>query len=165
LYYRLLVVPVVLPPLRERQSDIPDLVWHFLEKAKSKHNRANVTLPSDLLPAFCDYAWPGNVRQLENTIERLVLLSQSPEITHRDLPDFLRSERLSSAVPQVDLPEEGISVTAVEKDLIVRALQKFEGNQTRAARFLNMSRRTLAYRLEKYDIQTEGLKIHKQGAG
>ena len=165
LYYRLLVVPIVLPPLRERQPDIPDLVWHFLEKAKSKHNRADVSLPSDLLPTFCDYSWPGNVRQLENTIERLVLLTQSPEIMHSDLPDFLRGERPSSAVPQVDLPEEGISLTAVEKDLIVRALQKFGGNQTRAARFLNMSRRTLAYRLAKYDIQTEGLKIHKQGAG
>jgi DNA-binding NtrC family response regulator len=102
---------------------------------------------------------------LENIIERLVLLSPGPEITYSDLPDFLRGEHLSSSVPQVNLPEEGISMTAVEKDLIVRALQKFGGNQTRAARFLHMSRRTLAYRLGKYDIQTEGLKIHKQGAG
>jgi DNA-binding NtrC family response regulator len=165
LYYRLLVVPIELPPLRERQSDIPELVWHFLEKAKRKHNRGDVSLRSDLLPSFCDYQWPGNVRQLENIIERLVLLSPGPEITYSDLPDFLRGEHLSSSVPQVNLPEEGISMTAVEKDLIVRALQKFGGNQTRAARFLHMSRRTLAYRLGKYDIQTEGLKIHKQGAG
>jgi len=165
LYYRLLVVPIELPPLRERQSDIPELVWHFLEKAKRKHNRGDVSLRSDLLPSFCDYDWPGNVRQLENIIERLVLLSPGPEITYSDLPDFLRGEHLSSSVPQVNLPEEGISMTAVEKDLIVRALQKFGGNQTRAARFLHMSRRTLAYRLGKYDIQTEGLKIHKQGAG
>src|SRR5215467_1207366 len=87
LYYRLLVVPIELPALRERQSDIPDLVWHFLEKAKRKHNRDDMTLRSDLLPYFVNYSWPGNVRQLENAIERLVLLSSGPEITRNDLPD------------------------------------------------------------------------------
>lgn len=165
LYYRLLVVPIELPPLRDRQTDIPDLVWHFFEKAKRKHNRSDMTLRSDLLPYFANYPWPGNVRQLENTIERLVLLTRGPEITQNDLPDFLRGERPSGVASQVDLPEEGINLDAVEKDLIVRALRKFGGNQTRAARFLNMSRRTLAYRLEKYDIQTESLKTHKHSAG
>jgi two-component system NtrC family response regulator len=165
LYYRLLVVPIELPPLRERQSDIPDLVWHFLEKAKRKHNRSELILRSDLLPYFSNYPWPGNVRQLENTIERMVLLSGSPEITRNDLPDFLKGERPSVLALQGDLPDEGINLDTLEKDLIVRALRKFDGNQTRAARFLNMSRRTLAYRLEKYDIHTEGLKTHKQGAG
>jgi DNA-binding NtrC family response regulator len=165
LYYRLLVVPIELPPLRERQSDIPDLVLHFLEKAKHKHNRSELMLRSDLLPYFSNYPWPGNVRQLENTIERMVLLSGGPEITRNDLPDFLKGERPSVLALQGDLPDEGINLDTLEKDLIVRALRKFDGNQTRAARFLNMSRRTLAYRLEKYDIQTEGLKIHKQGAG
>jgi two-component system NtrC family response regulator len=165
LYYRLLVVPIELPPLRERQSDIPDLVWHFLEKAKRKHNRSELILRSDLLPYFSNYPWPGNVRQLENTIERMVLLSGSPEITRNDLPDFLKGERPSVLALQGDLPDEGINLDTLEMDLIVRALRKFDGNQTRAARFLNMSRRTLAYRLEKYDIHTEGLKTHKQGAG
>jgi DNA-binding NtrC family response regulator len=165
LYYRLLVVPIELPSLRERQSDIPDLVWHFLEKAKRKHNRNELTLESDLLPIFSNYSWPGNVRQLENTIERMVLLSGGHEITRNDLPDFLQGEPPSGLVPQVALPEGGVNLDAIEKDLIVRALEKFGGNQTRAAHFLNMSRRTLAYRLEKYDIQTKGLKAHKYGAG
>jgi len=165
LYYRLLVVPIELPSLRERQSDIPDLVWHFLEKAKRKHNRNELTLESDLLPIFSNYSWPGNVRQLENTIERMVLLSGGHEITRNDLPDFLQGEHPSGLVPQVALPEGGVNLDAIEKDLIVRALEKFGGNQTRAAHFLNMSRRTLAYRLEKYDIQTKGLKAHKYGAG
>ena len=165
LYYRLLVVPIELPPLRQRQSDIPDLVWHFLEKAKRKYNRTELTLRSDLLPAFSNYTWPGNVRQLENSIERMVLLSGSPEITRADLPDFLKGEHPSVLASQVDLPDEGINLNTLEKDLIVRALRKFDGNQTRAARFLNMSRRTLAYRLEKYDIQPGGLKTHKHGAG
>ena len=165
LYYRLLVVPIELPPLRDRHSDIPDLVWHFLEKAKRKHNRSELRLRSDLLPYFSNYSWPGNVRQLENAIERMVLLSGGPEITPNDLPDFLQGEHPSGVAPRVDLPDEGINLDAVEKDLILRALQKFGGNQTRAARFLNMSRRTLAYRLDKYDIQTEGLKSNKHGAG
>src|SRR5439155_8148605 len=122
LYYRLLVVPIELPPLRERQTDIPDLVWHFLEKAKRKHNRSELILRSDLLPYFSNYPWPGNVRQLENTIERMVLLSGGPEITRNDLPDFLKGERPSVLTSQVDLPDEGINLDTLEKDLIVRAL-------------------------------------------
>ena len=165
LYYRLLVVPIELPSLRERRSDIPDLVWHFLEKAKRKHNRSDLMLKSDLLPFFSNYSWPGNVRQLENTIERMVLLSGGPEVTYNDLPDFLLVGGPSNAASKVELPDEGINLDAVEKDLIRRALEKFGGNQTRAANFLNMSRRTLAYRLKKYNVQTKGLKAHKHGVG
>ena len=164
LYYRLLVVPIELPSLRERRSDIPDLVWHFLEKAKRKHNRSDVMLNSDLLPIFSNYSWPGNVRQLENTIERMVLLSGGPEITHNDLPDFL-SGGPSNVAPKVELPDEGINLDVVEKDLIMRALERFGGNQTRAASFLNMSRRTLAYRLKKHNVQTKDLKAYKHGVG
>jgi two-component system, NtrC family, response regulator len=165
LYYRLLVVPIELPPLRERRSDIPDLVWHFLEKAKRKHNRSDVMLNSDLLPIFSNYSWPGNVRQLGNAIERMVLLSGGPEITYKDLPDFLQVGGPSNVAPNVELPDEGINLDAVEKDLIMRALERFGGNQTRAANFLNMSRRTLAYRLKKYNVQTKSLKAHKHGVG
>lgn len=165
LYYRLLVVPIELPSLRERRSDIPDLVWHFLEKAKRKHNRSDVMLNSDLLPIFSNYSWPGNVRQLENTIERMVLLSRGPEIAHSDLPDFLLGGGLSNVAPIVELPDEGINLDTVEKDLIMRALERFGGNQTRAANFLNMSRRTLAYRLKKHNVQTKDLKAHKHGVG
>jgi DNA-binding NtrC family response regulator len=165
LYYRLLVVPIELPSLRERRSDIPDLVWHFLEKAKRKHNRSDVMLNSDLLPIFSNYSWPGNVRQLENTIERMVLLSGGPEITHNDLPDFLQGGGSSNVARKVELPDDGINLDAVEKDLILRALERFGGNQTRAANFLNMSRRTLAYRLKKHNVQTKDLKAHKHGVG
>jgi len=165
LYYRLLVVPIELPSLRERRSDIPDLVWHFLEKAKRKHNRSDVMLNSDLLPIFSNYSWPGNVRQLENAIERMVLLSGGPEITHKDLPDFLLVGGPSNVAPKVELPDEGINLDAVEKNLIMRALERFGGNQTRAANFLNMSRRTLAYRLKKHNVQTKDLKAHKHGVG
>ena len=161
LYYRLLVVPINLPPLRERQGDIPELVEHFFLKCKAKHSRQDLVLPNALLSYFSNYEWPGNIRQMENAIERIVLLCRGSEITIRDLPDFLRSER-PQETPPIALPEEGMSLGSVEKRLILQALEKFHGNQTRAAKYLGMSRRTLAYRLEKYGILSETLKTLRQ---
>ena len=88
LYYRLLVVPIKLPPLRERGQDITQLVEYFFGKCKLKHGRGELRLRSELLPYFSNYEWPGNVRQLENVVKRLVLLSPGLEITREDLPDF-----------------------------------------------------------------------------
>jgi two-component system NtrC family response regulator len=164
LYYRLLVVPIDLPPLRDRTGDIPELVHHFLTKFKAKYNRPTLAMPSGLLAHFTAYDWPGNVRQLENAIERLVLLSTGSEISAEDLPVFLRSDRAPAEGPAVALPPEGMSLEALEKQLILQALKKFGGNQTRAARYLDMSRRALAYRLEKYGVQGEAVKALKQGA-
>jgi two-component system NtrC family response regulator len=164
LYYRLLVVPIKLPPLRERGQDIPELVEFFFAKSKFNHARSELKLRSDLLPYFSNYPWPGNVRQLENIIERIVLLSAGPEITFEDLPDFLQSGREAGQPPPIYLPEEGVSLYAVEKQLILQALEKAGGNQTQAARFLHMSRRTMAYRLEKYGIPTKAPKSFKQGS-
>lgn len=152
LYYRLMVVPIELPPLRERTEDVPELVRHFLDRYKAKHARENLTLPSDLLYQFCNYDWPGNVRQLENAIERIVLLARGSEVTLFDLPDFLRTPHVPAEVLSAVLPEAGLNLVAMEKDLLVRTLRKFEGNQSRAAKFLQLSRRTLAYRLEKHGI-------------
>jgi DNA-binding NtrC family response regulator len=162
LYYRLLVVPINLPPLRERAGDIPILVQYFLDKCKSKHGRADLNMSPDLLSYFTNYAWPGNVRQLENAVERLVLLTRSSEIAPADLPDFLQA-----AIPPpvesvpIALPEGGVNLETLEKDLILQALKKYAGNQTRAAQYLNMSRRALAYRLEKYDFHPESVKARK----
>ena len=165
LYYRLLVVPIDLPPLRDRTGDIPILVQHFFDKCRSKHGRLDLKMSATLLPHFTNYDWPGNVRQLENAVERLVLLTQGTEITTADLPDFLQASisTQNETVPMA-LPEEGISLEALEKDLILQALKKSAGNQTRAARYLHMSRRALAYRLEKYNAPAEGLKIRGQDA-
>jgi DNA-binding NtrC family response regulator len=162
LYYRLLVVPINLPPLRERPGDIPELVEHFFVRCKGKHNRNELAMPASLLPYFSNYEWPGNIRQLENAVERIVLLSRGAEITVRDLPDFLRADRNSLERLPVALPEEGMSLGNVERQLILQALEKFHGNQTRAAKYLGMSRRTLAYRLEKYGILSETLKTLRQ---
>lgn len=153
LYYRLAVIPLDLPPLRDRAEDIPELVQHFFTKAKEEQGRPNLVLPASLLPRFQDYRWPGNVRELENVIERIVVLTRGDEISMSDLPDFLRRERPAVDMLQMDLPAQGISLETVEKELILRALEKFGGNQTHAARYLDISRKALIYRMEKHGIR------------
>jgi len=152
LYYRLAVIPLHLPPLRERAEDIPELVQRLFERAQQKHGRNSVRLSAALLPRFSAYHWPGNVRELENVIERLVVLTPSDEIRGEDLPDFLRRDPPAVDALHLDLPPGGISLESVEKDLILRALKRFDWNQTQAARYLDISRRTLIYRMEKHGI-------------
>jgi two-component system NtrC family response regulator len=152
LYYRLAVVPLELPPLRERAEDIPELVQHVFLTAKRKHGLPDLKLPARLLPCFSGYSWPGNVRELENVVERLTVLAVGDEIIADDLPDFLRRAKPERETVHFELPPEGLSLEAVEKYLIVKALQKFDGNQTKAAQYLDISRRTLIYRMEKHCI-------------
>ncbi len=159
LYYRLAVIPLELPALRERAEDIPELVQHFFLKAKEKQGRANLVLPTRMLPYFSAYTWPGNVRELENIIERIVVLSRGDEITVNDLPDFLRRERPPVEALHLDLPPHGISLEAVEKELIVRALEKFNWNQTHAAQYLDLSRKTLIYRMEKFGLKRDRVEV------
>lgn len=153
LYYRLAVIPLVMPPLRERPEDIPDLVQHFFLKSKAKNQRPDLVMPPVLVPYFTHYRWPGNVRELENVLERIVVLTRGNEVSMQDLPDFLRREQSGLDALEIDLPQDGISLEAVEKELILKALDKCHWNQTRAARYLDISRKTLLYRLEKHGIQ------------
>ncbi len=155
LYYRLAVIPLDLPPLRDRTGDIPVLVQHFFLKARERLGRPELKLPAPLIPYFSSYTWPGNIRELENIIERIVVLSRGDEIALDDLPEFLRRERIAPESFHLDLPPQGLSLEAVERDLIVRALDKFNGNQTRAAQYLDLSRKTLIYRMEKYGLRRE----------
>ena len=155
LYYRLAVIPLELPPLREREDDIPELVQSLFVKAKQKHNLPNLRLPPQLVSYFSQYRWPGNVRELENIIERLTVLSVGDEIRLSDLPDFLRRENPPSDAVHFELPPQGVSLEGMEKDLILRALRKFDWNQTKAAAFLDLSRRTLVYRMEKYGFHKD----------
>lgn len=165
LYYRLLVIPIKLPPLRERTGDIPGLIQHFTGKYAEKYGRPDLVFAPESLPYFSTYRWPGNVRQLENTIERIVLLSPESEIGLDQLPEFLKDSRLGEEIIPVDLPDAGLDVETVERQLIVRALQKFGGNQTRAAQFLNMSRRAFAYRLKKHGLGKLAPEMSEQAAG
>lgn len=153
LYYRLAVIPLRLPPLRERAEDIPILVEHFFEKARKRYNRQDLYFAPSLMKYFTSYRWPGNVRELENVIERLVVLSRGPEITVEDLPENLRRIPDSLERLEISLPPDGISLEEVERELIRRALEKFNWNQSQAARYLNISRKTLIYRMKKYRLK------------
>jgi two-component system NtrC family response regulator len=153
LYYRLAVIPLVLPALRERTEDIPDLVQYFFAKSQQRNARPNLVLPSALLPYFVRYRWPGNVRELENAVERVVVLSRGDEVTLHDLPEFLREQRATVDALEIGLPPQGISLEAIEKELILKALEKCDWNQTHAARYLDISRKTLIYRMERHGIQ------------
>jgi two-component system, NtrC family, response regulator len=155
LYYRLAVIPMTIPPLRERAEDIPDLVRHFWDRSRQKHDRMELSLPQALLPFFSRYHWPGNIRELENAMERIIVLSRGPEVTLSDLPEFLRQERPVLDSVQLELPPTPISLDAVEKELILRALQRFDWNQTKAAQYLDLTRKTLIYRMEKHGIRKE----------
>jgi two-component system NtrC family response regulator len=153
LFYRLAVIPLELPPLRERPEDTTVLAQHFFELVKQRHNKPDLALSPAVLPHLCAHRWPGNVRELENLIERLVVLGRSNEITIADLPENLRRQRPPLEAIQLELPPNGISLEAVEKELILRALRKFRFNQSQAARYLDISRKTLIYRMEKFGIK------------
>jgi DNA-binding NtrC family response regulator len=148
LYYRLAVIPVVLPPLRERRTDIPLLVEHFIAKYAGGEKRS---ISPEALKILMSHSWPGNVRELESVIERAMLLGEGPLIVPADLPAAVRAG-VSAAVRgplDFEIPESGIDLEQVERSLILKALEKAEGNVSRAARLLGLSRRTLQYRLEK----------------
>jgi DNA-binding NtrC family response regulator len=159
LYYRLSVLPIEIPPLRDRPSDIAEMVQYFFDKFKRKHARPNVRLSPDLLPAFTAYRWPGNIRQLENLIERLILLSDGLEIRMNDLPEQLRTCAVDDELLRIELPADGLDLEAVEKELLQKALDKFSGNQTRAAAYLNISRKTFIHRMSKFGGQKQVVPI------
>ena len=155
LYYRLAVVPLALPPLRERKEDIPELVQHLLRKLKARHGHPDLTVAPALVSHLCNYRWPGNVRELENVLERMLVLSSGNHIGLADLPDEMKQTPPAHGSFLFDLPENGISLEGVERELLLRAIEKFNGNQTQAARFLDISRRTLIYRMEKHGLRRD----------
>jgi transcriptional regulator with PAS, ATPase and Fis domain len=157
LYYRLNVIPVVLPPLRERRTDIPLLVDHFL----ARHQRPGVprgSVSDEALRRLIAYDWPGNVRELESVLERALLLGEGPQIVPDDLPPQVRAglSRVSAGGVEVDIPDAGLDLEALESTLIRKALAKAEGNVSKAARLLGLTRRTLQYRLEKLHESERG---------
>jgi two-component system NtrC family response regulator len=165
LYYRLAVIPLELPPLRERAEDIPELVQHFFVRTRERVQRPDIVLPESLMRYFQNYRWPGNVRELENVIERIVVLAPGPEITVDDLPEYLRQERVSVDSLNLELPPQGVSLEAIEKELLLRALHKFKWNQTHAAKYLDISRKALIYRMEKHGIRRPQAIAPEDGEG
>jgi DNA-binding NtrC family response regulator len=152
LYYRLAVVPLTVPPLRERREDIPLLVEHFVARMAQRTGRPHLRLPPEVFALFDRYHWPGNVRELENLIERLVVMSREDVLDASLLPGSIRGEADSSAAP-FRLPLGGVNLEEVEKDLIRQALDRHQGNRTHAARDLGLSRNALLYRMQKYGMR------------
>ncbi|MBU0567857.1 sigma-54 dependent transcriptional regulator [bacterium] len=152
LYYRLNVVSIKLPPLRERREDVPLLTNHFLKKHSPK--KTPKKLAPETLDLLMKYDWPGNVRELENVIERAIVLGKDKEILPGDLPQKIQNLEKHRKVVVLDVPDTGVALDEVEKELILTALKRTGGNQTRAARFLGISRSALLYRMEKHSLET-----------
>ncbi len=149
LFYRLNVVPIYLPPLRSRAADIPVLIAHFLDKSGAGTKR----ISGDAMEAMVNYQWPGNIRELENTIERMVILSHGDEITVDDLPAEVRSGYGVCVNPQAFiLPEEGIDLEEVELDLVKQALDRTGGSVPKAAKLLGLTTKTLEARVQRFGL-------------
>jgi DNA-binding NtrC family response regulator len=154
LYYRLNVVAITLPPLRERKSDVPALVNHFIDKYDEAYGKEVRGLAPGTLQALLAYDWPGNIRELENAIERAVVLSPNTELTAEDLPPVLRGPRPLSASASSLIP--GATLAEIEREAILRTLEMVHGSTTRAAEILGISVRKVQYRLKEYGASTHG---------
>ncbi len=152
LYYRLNVIPINIPPLRQRQKDIELLTDYFLRKHSANAARP-MKISVEARKLIMEYAWPGNVRQLESAIERALLLAEGDEITIEDLPVEIRAGTQTEGAGGFKLPPEGISFEDLEKSLILQAMDQTGWNITRAAKLLGLSFRTMQYRLDKFGIK------------
>lgn len=151
LYYRLNVVPLEVPPLRERLGDIQLLLGHFLKQFASSHKVPEAILAKSALSRLQHHAWPGNVRELRNLCERLSIMMAGQIVEEAHLPHEI-THRGKTGGTGIQLPESGIELEKVEIDLIKQALQRTKGNRTRSAQLLGISRDTLLYRMQKHGI-------------
>ena len=158
LFYRLNVIPIRLPPLRERPDDIPLLVEHFLARYNERLGKQITQVPRATLERLMTWPWPGNIRELENLVERSVLLSEGPELDV-DLPDLQAAPEEVGAVEEVDLKDWIQKETArLERKKIQQILDLEAGNVTRAARRLRISRKGLQLKMKEYGLREEAEK-------
>jgi len=150
LYYRLNVVPIELPPLRDRRDDVPLLAKAFLEQAAARHGRDVGPLPPTVIRRLMDHGWPGNVRELANAVERLVLLAEDDGLDINDLPSAVMGEASQGA--PIRLPANGLDWDAMETSLLRQALDRSSGNRAAAARLLGLNYKAFLYRLEKVGL-------------
>jgi DNA-binding NtrC family response regulator len=151
LFFRLNVFPIVLPPLRERPGDVPKLADHILRR----HGASSEKLTADALRDLSAYTFPGNVRELEHTLERALILAGPDPVTPAHLT-FARPEPAGAPAWVPEIPEEGLSLEDLERELILKALDRADGNKSRAARLLGLTRRTLYSRMEKHGLRRPG---------
>jgi DNA-binding NtrC family response regulator len=150
LFYRLNVVPIALPPLRDRGGDIPPLVAHFLEKFEAGKKK----ISPEAMSLLIDYQWPGNIRELENTIERIVILSPSDDVRPEDLPAEVRAGMAGPrcVVTTFELPEDGCDLETVELELVQQALDRAGGKVAKAAKMLGLTPKTLEARMQRLGL-------------
>jgi transcriptional regulator with PAS, ATPase and Fis domain len=157
LFYRVSVIPIHLPPLRERAEDIRELIDHFVKKFCDQAGKS-LSISPKTVDILENYAWHGNVRELEHTIERAVALERSDEIQPEQLPDHVTNYNPQRINAEFDLPENGINLAThldnLEKTYVVEALRKSAGNQTKAAELLQMQVRSLRHLLDKHSIRS-----------
>ncbi|HXZ44393.1 MAG TPA: helix-turn-helix domain-containing protein, partial [archaeon] len=176
--YRLNVVSINLPPLRERSTDIPQLAEYFVARACKEAERSPMPITTEAMRLLLGYHWPGNVRQLDTVLQRAVLLSDGRAIDYMDLPIEVRFSSLplreadipaalakAEGVYQYVLPSKGINLEEVEREFILQAMELSRGVIAKAAKLLGLSYRTLQYRLEKFQIRREGGEPTTQGEG
>jgi len=156
IYFRLNVIPIHVPPLRERLEDLPKLVLYFLSKYSVGGGGHGVEIRPDALIALEGYHWPGNVRELENVVERVVAMNPGAAITAEDLPDFVRAGGTPGQIPGPDVFPRGFNledtVGEFEKQIIIKALRLTGGRRSEVVRLLGLTDRTLRYRLDKYGL-------------
>jgi DNA-binding NtrC family response regulator len=158
LFYRLNVIPIYLPPLRERKSDIPLLVMHFMERFNTAKRRHIEGISPEALDRLTQYHWPGNVRELENLIERITILKGQGFITPDDLPEKFVPMFANGIVPKVDIPSDGLdfddAVQTFERQLLTKALERTRGVKAKAAELLHMNRTTLVEKVKKLQLES-----------
>ena len=157
LYYRLAVVPIILPPLRQRPSDIPMLCDHFIEKYNKRLNKKITGMEPDALASLQAYPWPGNIRELENLVERVLLFADGPTIHWADLPESIRSLSTPSSASAEGGLKDIVRMKAAEweKNLIGKALEETDGNVTHAAKLLQISRKSLQTKMKEFSLRDE----------
>jgi len=157
LYYRLYVIPIMLPSLRDRRSDIPFLISHFMEQSNQKNDRSVQEISEEALHMMMGYAWPGNVRELKNMVERLVVLKGSGVISAQDLPSEILSIHKYEPSTTIEISDEGIclnsAVTEFEKALILQSLEKTKWVKNKAAKLLHLNRTTLVEKIKRHHLQ------------
>ena len=169
LFYRLNVIPVDLPPLRERREDIPLMIQRFLKQFTETHALESKTIAPEVIKALMSFDWPGNVRQLENIVERMVALTgPRPTIVALDLPPEIQSRSGANLPPMIEIPDEGINfqsvVSGMERELILQSLRKTGGNKKLAAKLLNLKRTTLIEKIKRIGLDQTPAELKKMPA-
>jgi len=154
LYYRLNVLSIELPALRERRSDIPVLIDYFVKK-HTRGTKREIKINADARRLLEDYPYPGNIRQLESAIERAILLCENDTVTVEDLPPEMTQGTSAASADMFKLPPEGVNFEDVERSLIMQAMDRTDNNITKSARLLGLTFRTLQYRLEKFGFKKD----------